>query len=1419
MVRFPDRTFVGLTAPLQLLEARGTAKLLVTLEARGSGQFRAVAPSGAPFNITLPLVVSGGTLVGGASTVTISAGAVESDLVEVTVAPGSSVVTVDIGELPTPAPPRNNDGGVSPFGIRYRRLGHVGYTLAKATDLPLTFRPAPPAVTLEAAQRSLRENGGTTTLTARLSDGGVATEELQFDVTVAADPPAAVGDLSVEGELTIAARATAGTVTVRGVDNDRYTGPRTVRVSAAARVEDTATVSAPVELTITDNEPAPAARLALSAEAIDEGEAATVSAVLDGAAPGAPVTFAVTAAADGRAVAFTQSGDSLTIAAGATRSAALTITTTEETTYAPHRRLRVAATVAGLPGLTAPPARTLTIREVDDPPAVELLLSPTSVAERTGGRSRVTARLGLRSATTTILEVSTRAIAPATADDFTQDGDFLTIAANQTESTGTVTITARDNDRYAGPRQVAVSATVVAGSAVPATANLHIEEDERVPPVALVLSLTEIEEQGGSAAVSAELDTAIAAEMTLSVTTEAVAPAVAGEFTQDGTTLTIAAGDTTSTGVVTVSGVADGHYIGAKPVRVSATVVVPTDVGAPGPKMLRIKEDEAVPALTVSLSPESIREDAKVATVTATLQPPYRDPLTAEVTAQPVAPATAADYELGTNRVLSFAGGNAASSGVVTITSVAGDLAAPPELIRIGAATEGPPFVRAQPVSLTITDTQPPPRFTLLVSPDSIAEEARFDRGGAAQVTATLDVATTQATTLSVTVEPEDKTAPAADFEQLSASFWVAAGATEASGVVYVIPASDKVHEPDSTYTVSGEVTSGYATAPPDVTLTITDNDDPGEVELQLGKETIEEGDGAVTVTARMRGNLSAAATTVEVKVSPPADDARTDYVLSDNRMLTIAARARESTGTVTITPDDDVAYSPARTLTVTGTASSALQVTGPAARTLKITDDDRESPITVTLSPESILEQGGSALVSASVSVAYGVPVTLTVTATAQADREHEFSLSGTTLAFAAGATQSTGEVRITAADNAYDAPNHVVTVTATPVASGVEFDVTAPASRRLTITDDEGTPAVTLRVDPARIDEAGGEATLSATIDPPSFAATTVRLSVDPVAPATASDVDLPDRNLTIAAQSAASGTVTITAVDNDVYADEKRVYVRGDADNDLGVTDPAPVELAIAESDDLPALTLLLSPDRIAEAGGTATVSAELDLAIDRELTLSVTAAAVAPARAAEFRQDGHTLTIAAGATESTGQVTVAGVADGLYFGEKQVLVGATVTGSAEIGAPAPVTVTITEDEDEPALTVALAPESIGEQGGTSAVTAALSPPFRDPVTVEVTATPVAPATVDDYVLGGTELTFAGGSAGSSTVTVTAVPDAFASPPTTIGIAAGMESPLELAAAPVSLTITDVRAQPAVSLVVSHGPRSPRRAGRPP
>ena len=94
--------------------------LTVSLEKVADDQFKAVAPTGAPFDIVLPLRVANGSISGGATTITIPAGSVESTPLTVTPTPGTTAaVTVDIGTLP--GLPAN----------------HSGYALVKSPDLPL----------------------------------------------------------------------------------------------------------------------------------------------------------------------------------------------------------------------------------------------------------------------------------------------------------------------------------------------------------------------------------------------------------------------------------------------------------------------------------------------------------------------------------------------------------------------------------------------------------------------------------------------------------------------------------------------------------------------------------------------------------------------------------------------------------------------------------------------------------------------------------------------------------------------------------------------------------------------------------------------------------------------------------------------------------------------------------------------------------------------------------------------------------------------------------------------------------------------------------------------------------------------------------------------------------------------------------
>ena len=100
--------------------------LTVSLEKVGEGQFKATAPAGAPFDIALPLTVVDGTITGGATSITIRAGRVESDVFTVTRTPGTtSTVTVNIGILP--GLPAN----------------HIGYALVKSADLPLEVISSP----------------------------------------------------------------------------------------------------------------------------------------------------------------------------------------------------------------------------------------------------------------------------------------------------------------------------------------------------------------------------------------------------------------------------------------------------------------------------------------------------------------------------------------------------------------------------------------------------------------------------------------------------------------------------------------------------------------------------------------------------------------------------------------------------------------------------------------------------------------------------------------------------------------------------------------------------------------------------------------------------------------------------------------------------------------------------------------------------------------------------------------------------------------------------------------------------------------------------------------------------------------------------------------------------------------------------
>ncbi len=131
LTALPDGVFDGLTGLAELWLGENSVDplpIIVSLEKDRDGQLKATAPTGAPFDIVLPIIITNGSIRGGATTIVVPTGSTESGPLTLIRTPGTSdAVTVDLGTLP--GLPTDLDHNGYP--------NHKGYTLVKSTDLPL----------------------------------------------------------------------------------------------------------------------------------------------------------------------------------------------------------------------------------------------------------------------------------------------------------------------------------------------------------------------------------------------------------------------------------------------------------------------------------------------------------------------------------------------------------------------------------------------------------------------------------------------------------------------------------------------------------------------------------------------------------------------------------------------------------------------------------------------------------------------------------------------------------------------------------------------------------------------------------------------------------------------------------------------------------------------------------------------------------------------------------------------------------------------------------------------------------------------------------------------------------------------------------------------------------------------------------
>ena len=1305
---------------------------------------------------------------------------------------------------------------------------------------------------------TIRESGAgnATTVTASLG-GGTSGEAITVTVSAASTYAALAADggftLNTARTLTIAAGAAAstGAVTIAATDDIIDSADKTATVSGAV-AGGHGLVAAPADLTLTiaDEDSRPSSALALAPASVSEsGGVATVTATMSHPSAEA-VTITVSATASTGAVDgdFTLStASTLTVAAGRTTSAGVvTVTAVGNPTSSPDKQVTVKGSASGSPGAADPPDATLTLRDDDGPPTVSLVLS-SSVSE-SGGVATVTASLNggtSGEAVTVTVAAAPVAVSGAVAGDFGLSGaTTLTIAANATASTGTVTITGVDNDVDAPDKRVTVSGTATGGNGVadPASATLTLADDEALPTAALALAPASIAEAGGLATVTATLSGESSAATTLTVTAAAGAHAAAGDFTLSAAaTLTIAAGETASAGTVTVAAVADTTDSPDKLVTVGAAAAGGNGVADPAAATLTIADDDALPTLTLTLSPSTIDESGagSTATVTAALSHPSSAATTITVSASAVSPADAGDFSVSADNTLTIAAGATTSVGAVTVAAVDDRADTPDKRVTVsGAASGGRGVANPAAAALTIADDDDPPGVTLSLSPASISEN-----GGTAEVSAVLSRTSSAATTISV--------AEAAGFYGIvtrrfqlgllqveAPDRWIiiAAGATTSTDTAAIAAVDDDVHQGSASrsVTVTGTMINDQGTsAVTGAALTLSDDETLPTATLALSSSSISESGGVTTVTAALSG-ASSEPVTVTVTAAAGAGAVSGDFAVSAAATLTIAAGETTSSGTVTVTANPNTADSPDKRVTVSGAADGGNGVANPAAATLTITDDDALPTLSLSLVPSSISEDGGVATINAALSHPSSAAVTLTVAAAAVAPAvAGDFTLSAATaLTIAAGATTSTGAVTVTAADNDVDAPDKRVRVSAAAVGGRGVAD---PAAASLTITDDETTPTITLSLSPMSISEARGVATVTAELSGESSEAVTVTVSAAPASGAVLTDFSLSAaRTLTIAAGATAStGRVTVTGVNDDErQAAAKQVTISGAAAGGNGVSAPADVTLTITDNDSPPSQTqwrrpnptpvsdgdgwdvttqsLLgkTGPQPISIALGTKTGNrryAEAYACVTRTVRgpRQIRSEPWSPASPWPGPPDSSICTRLApkGTMPSSISLTQAMIDnDGVVI----VIYGSTHSNPVRGLDYYAEWVRITP---LPKAALALAPSSVSENGGVATVTATLDKEAVSASTLTVSAAPSPPTVAGDFTLSAAAiLTFAAGETTSAgAVTVTGVDNPVDTPDKQVTVRAAASEDVRAPPA-ATLTLRDDDDPPTAALAVS-------------
>ena len=1280
-------------------------------------------------------------------------------------------------------------------------------TTVTGTTVALTDDDTYPAVTLSTSTSSVAESASATSVTVTATAASSISSARTVTVSVGQTGTASSGsDYAAVTDFTIAiaANATSGTgsFTLTPTNDSLVEYNETIGVDGSSP----RTVMTNATITLTDDDK-DSVTLSLNRRTLGEEASGTSVTVTATAATviAAARTVTVSVGDTGTATSGTDysavSDFDITIAANATSgTGSFTLTPTQDTTNEGNETIGV----AGTDSLSTVTGTTLTLVD-DDQPTISLSAGTAAFSESWSGTVDITAtRTGSTTSAVDVTIIVGRDTDSATEGvDYTEVADYtITIPAGQTSASKGFSVSGK-RDFVADNNERFSIGGLATGYKVNDVSN-GVGIFEWYATIGLTTDVSSVSEYDGATTVTvtAHIHPTVYGNVYVTVS-------VGGGTATSGTdyaavsnfTITIPNKASSATGTFTLTPTQDALLESDETINISGSGAHWNFYAGQGTSMTLT---DAQP-ISLSAQPSSVSEGApptQVA-VTATATGTVSTPRTLTVSVGDTGTATSGtDYAAVSDFDITIPANKTGATNTFTLTPTKDSAGEGDETIGVSGSSTG---AYVYPTTMTLTDTNP--AVTLTASPSSISEGA-----GATAVTVTATASETLATARTVTVSVGDSGTATSGTDYAAVSDFtitIAANETSGTGTFTLTPTDDTALEGDETIHVTG--TSSEAATISRTVLTLTDDDLPTIALATVPAYVAVAEDGArksVTVRATAAAAMKAE-TTVTLAIGAGGDSATktTDYTTSNVQTITIPKGQSTAEASFELTPVQDTLVEGNESVSVSGSSSGGHTVTGTS---LTLTDDDKHA-ISLSASPSSVAESasGTSVTVTATAKAASSSARTVTVkvggsgTATSGTDYT---AVSNFDITIAANATTGTGTFTLTPTQDTTVEGNETIGVAGTSANSTV-------TGTTVTLTDDDSYPAITLSANPSSVSEGASatSVTVTATAASSIASARTVTVSVGGTGTASSGTdyATVADFSITIAANATTgTGTFTLTPTQDTAVEGSETIGVAGSS-----ASSTVTATTVTLTDDDTHAITLSASPSSVSESKASETVTVTATLNVARS---SATAVTVSVGESGDEATSGtdykavsdFTVTIAANKTSGTGTFTFEPKTDTAYEGFESVTIGGTTSsgggGSNALGANAqntsiPVTNTslsIHDSSNYPAVSLSVAPSSVGEGDGATSVTvtatAASAIASSREVTVSVGGSGTAVSGTDYTAVSDFVVKIAANAtSGTGTFTLTPTDDSVVEASETIGVAG---SSLSTTVTGTTVTLTD-------------------------